>query len=125
MDPVKTPIRLPARNYVFIMTVLDWLILTVTAATAVLAIVVLFRLSKGLGEIGKGVRDELREGREETRSAGKELREEVSNGLIRMIDNPDVTIEELMEDIKAPDFPTGGTIYGYQGVKDAFETVPV
>lgn len=34
----------------------------------------------------------------------------------------DITVEELMEYIKAPDFPTGGTIYGYQGVKDAFET---
>ncbi len=34
----------------------------------------------------------------------------------------EITIEELMEYIKAPDFPTGGTIYGYQGVRDAFET---
>lgn len=34
----------------------------------------------------------------------------------------DITVAELMEYIKAPDFPTGGTIYGYQGVKDAFET---
>jgi len=34
----------------------------------------------------------------------------------------DITIDELMEYIKAPDFPTGGTIYGYQGVRDAFET---
>lgn len=34
----------------------------------------------------------------------------------------DITIDELMEYIKAPDFPTGGTIYGYQGVKDAYET---
>jgi DNA recombination protein RmuC len=58
-----------------------WLVLTVTVTTAVLAVVVLFRLANGLGDIGKGVRDELREGREETRSAGKELREEVSNGL--------------------------------------------
>lgn len=61
--------------------IIPWLILAGTAATAVLAVVVLFRLSKGLGEIGKGVRDELREGREETRSAGKDLREEVANGL--------------------------------------------
>ena len=41
------------------------------------------------------------------------------------IENPEVesiTIDELMEYIKAPDFPTGGTIYGYQGVRDAFET---
>ena len=58
-----------------------WLILAVTVTTAVLAVVVLFRLSKGLGDIGKEVRDELRESREETRSAGKELREEIANGL--------------------------------------------
>ncbi len=41
------------------------------------------------------------------------------------LQNPEVeeiTVAELMEYIKAPDFPTGGTIYGYQGVKDAFET---
>ncbi len=38
------------------------------------------------------------------------------------IDNPDISIEELMQHIKAPDFPTGGIIYGYQGVKDAYET---
>ena len=34
----------------------------------------------------------------------------------------EITVEELMEHVKAPDFPTGGTIYGYQGVKDAYET---
>ena len=34
----------------------------------------------------------------------------------------DITVEDLMEYVKAPDFPTGGTIYGYQGVKDAYET---
>ncbi len=38
------------------------------------------------------------------------------------VDNRDITIAELMEHIKAPDFPTGGTIYGYDGVKEAFET---
>ncbi|MCQ2204348.1 MAG: DNA gyrase subunit A [Bacteroidales bacterium] len=38
------------------------------------------------------------------------------------IDNKDITIEELIPIIKAPDFPTGGTIYGYQGVKDAYLT---
>ncbi len=38
------------------------------------------------------------------------------------IDNPDISVEELMQHIKAPDFPTGGVIYGYQGVKDAYET---
>ncbi len=37
-------------------------------------------------------------------------------------DTEDITVDELMEYIKAPDFPTGGTIYGYQGVRDAFET---
>ncbi|HRX29008.1 MAG TPA: DNA gyrase subunit A [Saprospiraceae bacterium] len=47
---------------------------------------------------------------------------EVIDGTIAMVDNPDISIAELMEFIKAPDFPTGGTIYGYSGVKDAFET---
>jgi len=47
---------------------------------------------------------------------------EVINGIIAYIDNRDITIPELMEFIKAPDFPTGGTIYGYDGVRDAFET---
>lgn len=47
---------------------------------------------------------------------------EVVNGMIRYVRNNDITIEELMEDIKAPDFPTGGTIYGMAGVKEAFET---
>ncbi len=47
---------------------------------------------------------------------------EVINGIIAYIDNRDITIPELMEHITAPDFPTGGTIYGYQGVKSAFET---
>ena len=41
---------------------------------------------------------------------------------IAYIDNPDITIDELIDIIKAPDFPTGGIIYGYQGVKDAYET---
>lgn len=44
------------------------------------------------------------------------------NGCLAMLENPDITIPELMHYIKAPDFPTGGIIYGYQGVKDAFET---
>ncbi|MFT5310873.1 MAG: DNA gyrase subunit A, partial [Bacteroidia bacterium] len=47
---------------------------------------------------------------------------EVINGTMAYIDNRDITIPELMEHIKAPDFPTGGTIYGYDGVRDAFET---
>jgi len=44
------------------------------------------------------------------------------NATVALIDNPELTIAELMKYIKAPDFPTGGTIYGYNGVKDAFET---
>ena len=47
---------------------------------------------------------------------------EAINASIALVDNPDLTIPELMQYIKAPDFPTGGTIYGYNGVKDAFET---
>ncbi|MDE5416621.1 DNA gyrase subunit A [Labilibaculum sp. DW002] len=41
---------------------------------------------------------------------------------IAYIDNNDVTIDELVDIVKAPDFPTGGIIYGYQGVKEAYET---
>lgn len=44
------------------------------------------------------------------------------NASIALIDNPELSIPELMEHIKAPDFPTGGEIFGLQGVKDAFET---
>ncbi len=47
---------------------------------------------------------------------------EVIQGTKAMIDDPDITIEGLMEYVKAPDFPTGGTIFGYGGVKSAFET---
>ncbi len=47
---------------------------------------------------------------------------EVIKATITQIDNPDIEIEGLMEFIKAPDFPTGGIIYGYQGVIDAFNT---
>ncbi|MBR8730173.1 DNA gyrase subunit A [Porphyromonas levii] len=48
---------------------------------------------------------------------------EVMQGALAYIEKRgDITIDELMEYIKAPDFPTGGTIYGYQGVKDAFHT---
>jgi DNA gyrase subunit A len=47
---------------------------------------------------------------------------EVVSGIIAYIDNKDIDIEGLMQFVKAPDFPTGGTIYGYDGVKDAFET---
>ncbi len=44
------------------------------------------------------------------------------NASIALIDDPEISVEGLMEHIKAPDFPTGGEIYGMQGVKDAFET---
>ena len=47
---------------------------------------------------------------------------EVIDGTIHYIENNDCSIEDLMKFIKAPDFPTGGIIYGYQGVKSAFET---
>lgn len=47
---------------------------------------------------------------------------ECVDGIIAYIENREITIPELMKFIKAPDFPTGGTIYGYEGVKDAFET---
>ena len=47
---------------------------------------------------------------------------EVIDGTIAYIDNREITIPELMKFIKAPDFPTGALIYGYEGVKDAFET---
>ncbi len=47
---------------------------------------------------------------------------EVVDGVTAMVDNPDLTIEELCKYIKAPDFPTGGIIYGLSGVKDAFAT---
>ncbi|NBC09536.1 MAG: DNA gyrase subunit A [Bacteroidetes bacterium] len=47
---------------------------------------------------------------------------EVVDGIIAQLHNPDITVEELMEHIKAPDFPTGGIIYGTQGVKEAFAT---
>ncbi len=44
------------------------------------------------------------------------------NAIIAFIDNPEITIEGLMHHIKGPDFPTGGIIYGEQGIKEAFET---
>jgi len=47
---------------------------------------------------------------------------EIVNATMAYIDNKGITIPELMEFVKAPDFPTGGTIYGYEGVKQAFET---
>jgi DNA gyrase subunit A len=47
---------------------------------------------------------------------------EVCQGIMAYIDNREITIDELMEFIKAPDFPTGGTIYGVEGVKSAYHT---
>ncbi len=47
---------------------------------------------------------------------------EVLDGVVAYIDNHDITIAELMQHVKAPDFPTGAIIYGYQGVRAAFET---
>ena len=44
------------------------------------------------------------------------------NACVALIDNPDITVPELMKHIPAPDFPTGGTICGYNGVKEAYET---
>lgn len=47
---------------------------------------------------------------------------EVVNGLVAMIDKPEITNEELIEYVTAPDFPTGGIIFGYEGVRSAFTT---
>lgn len=47
---------------------------------------------------------------------------EVIDGIIAYIDDNEIEISDLMQHIKAPDFPTGGIIYGYEGVKSAFET---
>ena len=47
---------------------------------------------------------------------------EVVDGIVAYIDNPEITVDELMKYIKAPDFPTGAYIYGYAGVKEAYET---
>ncbi|OGX92075.1 DNA gyrase subunit A [Hymenobacter coccineus] len=47
---------------------------------------------------------------------------EVVSGIIAYLENPDITVAGLMEHVTAPDFPTGATIYGYEGVRQAFET---
>ncbi len=47
---------------------------------------------------------------------------EVCDGIIATVNNPEITVDELMQHIKAPDFPTGGIIYGTEGVRQAFET---
>ncbi|PAU92726.1 DNA gyrase subunit A [Aliifodinibius salipaludis] len=47
---------------------------------------------------------------------------ETIDGIVAYLENPDIECKELMEHIPAPDFPTGGIIYGYEGVKEAYET---
>lgn len=47
---------------------------------------------------------------------------EVCNAIIAAVDKPEITVAELMQYIKGPDFPTGGIIYGYSGVQEAYET---
>ena len=47
---------------------------------------------------------------------------EIIAGAIALIDNPDVTTDELMEHVKGPDFPTGGVVMGLAGIRDAYET---
>ncbi len=47
---------------------------------------------------------------------------ECCDAICAYVDNPDITVEELMHHIKGPDFPTGGIIQGHQGIRDAFET---
>ena len=47
---------------------------------------------------------------------------EVVDGMVHLVDNPDCTVDDLMEHVKAPDFPTGGVIHGIEGVRDAFHT---
>ena len=47
---------------------------------------------------------------------------ECCDAICAYIDNPEITVEELMQHVKGPDFPTGGIIQGYQGIRDAFET---
>jgi DNA gyrase subunit A len=47
---------------------------------------------------------------------------EIVDGIIATVNKPEITIDELMEFVKAPDFPTGGIIYGIEGVKEAFRT---
>ncbi len=56
-----------------------------------------------------------------TNMAPHNLRE-VADGIMAYIDNRNIEIDELMQHIKAPDFPTGGIIYGYAGVQEAFRT---
>ena len=50
------------------------------------------------------------------------INEGLESKLVQVIDNNDIEIDELITHIKAPDFPTGGVIYGYEGVREAFKT---
>ena len=75
--------------------ILPWLILIATALTAALVLVLLVRMSKGFQNSGQELREELRTGREESRSAGKELREEVSAGLKSTADTLAKNLEGL------------------------------
>lgn len=70
-----------------------WFVLIVTAVNGVLIITVLLRSGRGYQDVGKDVSDELRAGREETRTAGRELREEISGSLKAGMD----TISQAME----------------------------
>ena len=56
-----------------------------------------------------------------TNMAPHNLRE-IIDAIYAYLDNNDITVEELLQYVKGPDFPTGGIIYGYQGIKDAYET---
>jgi DNA gyrase subunit A len=47
---------------------------------------------------------------------------EIVDGLLALINNPNLTVDELMKYVPAPDFPTGGIIYGYEGIKEAYTT---
>jgi len=47
---------------------------------------------------------------------------EVSNGIARLIDNPDLTVDDLIGDVRGPDFPTGGIIFGTKGIHEAYTT---
>jgi len=47
---------------------------------------------------------------------------EVIDGIVAVVDNPELPVEDLLQYVKAPDFPTGGIIYGYEGVRDALLT---
>jgi len=72
-----------------------WIILVIVAAIAILLVVLLVRSAQGVQDSAKDVREELRAGREESRSAGKELREEVSAGLKSTNETLSETLERL------------------------------